>query len=77
MKKHTGRIKALLLGCICAVTSAFSTIPAVADTIVPPIQGNTSSVSGTAPLVSGTAELNIPTLWVAGDSTAAAVNDTN
>ena len=50
MKKHTGRIKALLLGCICAVTSAFSAIPAMADTIVPPIQGNTSSVSGTAPL---------------------------
>lgn len=77
MKKHTGRIKALLLGCICAVTSAFSAAPAMADTIVPPIQGNTSSVSGTAPLVSGTAELNIPTLWVAGDSTAAAFNDTN
>lgn len=70
MSKHTGRIKALLLGCICAVTSAFSAVPAMADTLVPPIQG-------TSPLTNNSASPNVPTLWVAGDSTAAAFNDTN
>ena len=34
MKKNASRIKALLLGCICAVTTALSAVPVSAATVV-------------------------------------------
>lgn len=106
MKKNLRNWKALVLGCICAVTSAFSAAPAMAETMVSPNLGGTLT---SAPVIN-TADPNMPgpgntvapggvidpsgggaiegsiaadtapqhhTLWIVGDSIAAAFNDTN
>ena len=86
MKKNASRMKALLLGCICAVTTAFSAVPASAATVV---AGGSSSTNNSA-LTNAPGEYSEPqsggvsvdkpsappTVWVVGDSTAAAFNDT-
>lgn len=86
MKKNASRMKALLLGCICAVTTAFSAVPASAATVV---AGGSSSTNNSA-LTNAPGEYSEPqsggvsvdkpsappTVWVVGDSTAATFNDT-
>ena len=86
MKKNASRMKALLLSCICAVTTAFSAVPASAATVV---AGGSSSTNNSA-LTNAPGEYSEPqsggvsvdkpsappTVWVVGDSTAAAFNDT-
>ncbi|MDO4267995.1 MAG: GDSL-type esterase/lipase family protein [Eubacteriales bacterium] len=107
MKTHK-RLKALLLGCVCAFTSAFSAAPAMADTIIQPLQGTmlasaaensgggsrvytpggSSTSSGTLDPTGGASASGgnsvtapsapqIPTVWIAGDSTAAEFGDFN
>ena len=84
MKKT--RMKALLLGCICAVTTALSAVPASAATVVAGGSSSTNDPARTA--APGTyneqqsGEISVdkpsapPTVWVVGDSTAAAFSDT-
>ena len=84
MKKRLTRIKALLIGCACAVTTAFSAVPAMASVTagMAPSETNqsgqgpssSSPLSGAPTGVSETVQ-NQPTLWIVGDSTAAAFQD--
>ena len=85
MKKT--RMKAPFLGCICAVTTALSAVLTSAATVV---AGGSSSTkrSGLCTAAPGTyneqqsGEISVdkpsapPTVWVVGDSTAAAFSDT-
>lgn len=73
-KRHT-RLKALLMGCICAAAAAFSSIPAMADT-APQNVGPTDPSTSIESAVSAQSQ-NVPTLWVVGDSTAAAFQDSS
>lgn len=83
MKKQMTRFQALLIGCICAVTTAFSAVPASASVTAGVAPSDTSSQagpagpssSGSSPAASSGSVQNIPTLWVVGDSTAAAFQD--
>ena len=84
MKKT--RMKALLLGCICAVTTALSAVPASAATVVAGGSSATNDPALTAAPGTYTEQQSggtsvdkpsaPPTVWVVGDSTAAAFNDT-
>ena len=84
MKKT--RMKALLLGCICAVTTALSAVPASAATVVAGGSSATNDPVLTAAPGTYTEQQSggtsvdkpsaPPTVWVVGDSTAAAFNDT-
>ena len=77
MKKYT-RLKALLLGCVCALTTAFSAVPARADTIVASQDAPSGNSMSNAISVDGTNTTSTgPTLWVVGDSTATSFSDTN
>ncbi len=77
MKKYT-RLKALLLGCVCALTTAFSAVPARADTIVASLDAPSGNSMSNAISVDGTNTTSTgPTLWVVGDSTATSFSDTN
>ena len=84
MKKNHLHIKALLLACICAATTAFSASPAIAGasagiapgTVLQQVQ---SPITGTAEAPNGASTntaAGTPTLWVVGDSTAAEFQDT-
>lgn len=76
MRKSLTRFKALLMGCICAATAAFSAVPARADSTpmnVGPTEDTSSSITNAVTVQSE----NIPTLWVVGDSTAAAFQDSS
>ena len=84
MKKT--RMKALLLGCICAVTTALSAVPASAATVVAGGSAATNDPALTAAPGTYTEQQSggtsvdkpsaPPTVWVVGDSTAAAYHDT-
>ena len=84
MKKT--RMKALLLGCICAVTTALSAVPASAATVVAGGSSATNDPALTAAPGTYTEQQSggtsvdkpaaPPTVWVVGDSTAAAFSDT-
>ena len=84
MKKT--RMKALLLGCICAVTTALSAVPASAATVVAGGSAATNDPALTAAPGTYTEQQSggtsvdkpsaPPTVWVVGDSTAAAFSDT-
>ena len=84
MKKT--RMKALLLGCICAVTTALSAVPASAATVVAGGSSSTKDPALTAAPGTYTEQQSggvsvdkpsaPPTVWVVGDSTAAAFSDT-
>ena len=89
MKKKSTHFKAILISCICAVATAFSAVP-VMGAAGPSVSTGTSpsgssastdmSPSGSAPSASApsaAASQSQPTLWVVGDSTAAAFNDTS
>ena len=84
MKKT--RMKALLLGCICAVTTALSAVPVSAATVVAGGSAATNDPALTAAPGTYTEQQSggtsvdkpsaPPTVWVVGDSTAAAFSDT-
>lgn len=80
MKKHMQKWKALVLGCVCALTTAFSAVPAKADTVIPPNGSGVISPLGGGAIAGSLAADTAPqhhTLWIVGDSIAAAFNDTN
>ena len=66
MKRKHRTLKTLLAGCICAASVLCSGFASMAET---------ASASNAAPAVSTNPE-DFPTLWVVGDSTAAAFDDT-
>lgn len=73
MKKSLTRMKALLIGCICAVATAFSAAPAMADPILS--APGTDLPQQNSPVSSSGTNQSAPTLWVVGDSTAAPFQD--
>lgn len=75
MQKRYTRLKALLLGVICAATTALSAVPARADSVISP---QTGTAPGTG-VMTGAPEEPVPsvTLWIVGDSTAAEFQDSS
>lgn len=75
MMKRLTRFKALLISCVCAASTAFTSVPAMGSVSAGLSPSDAATSDPSAPPAVPASSQTQPTLWVVGDSTAAEFQD--